>query len=130
MNFTPEQITKAKAAKSVEELLAIAKENGMELTEDEAAKYFAEWHKEGELADEELNNVSGGCGGGGGGKSTPAAPEPKPTEYYYAQSAGAETKCSWAPICPNDLGLLCCAHCKGYEYTAAGQFCNGHHAAT
>ena len=62
MNFTPEQITKAKAAKSVEELLAIAKENGMELTEEEAAKYFAEWHKEGELSDEELNNVSGGCG--------------------------------------------------------------------
>ena len=63
MEFTQEQITKAKAAKSVEELLAIAKENGMELTEEEAAKYFAEWHKEGELSDEELNNVSGGCGG-------------------------------------------------------------------
>ena len=29
MNFTPEQIAKAKAAKSVEELLALAKENGM-----------------------------------------------------------------------------------------------------
>ena len=35
MNFTPEQLTKAKAAKSVEELLALAKENGTELTEEE-----------------------------------------------------------------------------------------------
>ena len=62
MNLTSEQLTKAKAAKSVEELLALAKENGMELTEEEAAKHFAEWHKEGEIADEELDNVAGGCG--------------------------------------------------------------------
>ena len=60
MKFTKEQIEKAKAAKSVEELLALAKENGMELTEEEAAKYFTEWHKEGELSDEELDNVAGG----------------------------------------------------------------------
>ena len=130
MKLTHEQLTKAKQAKSADELLVLAKESGIELTEEEAAKCYAEWHKDGKLSDDELDNVSGGCGGGGGGKSTPAAPEPKPTEYYYAQSAGAETQGSWAPICPNDLGLLCCAHCKGYEYTAAGQFCNGHHAAT
>ena len=62
MKLTKEQLEKAKAAKSVEELLTLAKENGMELTEEEAAKHFAEWHKEGELADEELDNVSGaGC---------------------------------------------------------------------
>ena len=61
MNFTPEQITKAKAAKSVEELLALAKENGLELTEEEAKNCFEQWHKEGELADEELNNVAGGA---------------------------------------------------------------------
>ena len=62
MKLTQEQLAKAKAAKSVEELFALAKENGMGLTEEEAAKYFTEWHKEGELADEELDNVSGGCG--------------------------------------------------------------------
>lgn len=60
MNFTPEQITKAKAAKSVEKLLALAKENGMELTEEEAKNYFEQWHKEGELSEEELDNVAGG----------------------------------------------------------------------
>ena len=62
MKFTPEQLAKAKAANSAEELLALAKENGIEMTEDEANKYFADFHKEGELSDEELDNVSGGCG--------------------------------------------------------------------
>ena len=39
MNFTPEQLAKAKAVKSVEELLMLAKENGFELTAEEAARY-------------------------------------------------------------------------------------------
>ena len=63
MKFTPEHLAKAKAAKSAEELLALAKENDVELTENEAQKYFAELHKEGALADSELASVSGGCGG-------------------------------------------------------------------
>ena len=62
MKFTKEQIEKAKTAKSVEELIALAKENGIEMTEEEAEKYFADLHREGELADDELDNVSGGCG--------------------------------------------------------------------
>ena len=60
MKFTEEQIKKAKSAKSAEELLALAKENGIALTEEEAAKYFADLHREGELSDDELDNVSGG----------------------------------------------------------------------
>lgn len=33
------------------------------MTEEEAAKIYNEWNKEGELADDELDNISGGCGG-------------------------------------------------------------------
>ena len=55
-----ELLQKAKDAKSAEELLSFAKENGVELTEDEAAEYFAQMHKSGELSDEELDNVAGG----------------------------------------------------------------------
>ena len=40
MKLTQEQLAKAKAAKSVEELIALAKENGMELSEEEAKNYF------------------------------------------------------------------------------------------
>ena len=60
MKFTQEQLTKAKAAKSAEELFAYANEIGYKLTEEEAKNFFEQWHKEGELADEELDNVAGG----------------------------------------------------------------------
>jgi predicted ribosomally synthesized peptide with nif11-like leader len=58
-------LAKAKTADSAEELLSMAKEEGIELTEAEAKAYFEELNAaEGELADEELENVSGGrnCG--------------------------------------------------------------------
>lgn len=59
--FTPELIEKAKSAKSTEELIALAKENGIELTEETANTYFNQLNpKTGELADEELDNVAGG----------------------------------------------------------------------
>ena len=66
-NYTPEIIEKAKAAKSAEELLEIAKANGVEMTEDEAATYFAQLGpKSGELDDDELDAVAGGaCSNGG-----------------------------------------------------------------
>ena len=63
-NLTPEMIEKAKAAKSAEELLSIAKESGVEMTADEAATYFAQLNpKSGELNDDDLDSVAGGgCG--------------------------------------------------------------------
>ena len=60
--FTPELIEKAKSAKTPEELMALAKENGIEMTAEEAQKIFAQLHSQsGELADDELDNVSGGA---------------------------------------------------------------------
>ena len=64
MNISKELIEKAIQAKTAEELLAMAKAENIELTEEEAAKAFAELNKSGELSDEELDNVSGGCEGG------------------------------------------------------------------
>lgn len=55
-----ELILKAKEAKSVEELLVLAKENKMELTEESAKAYFEQMHKTGELEDDDLDNVAGG----------------------------------------------------------------------
>ena len=66
MNFTPEQLKKAKAAKTAEELIALAKAEGIEATEEQIRAQFNAMHKEGELADDELENVSGaGCDGDG-----------------------------------------------------------------
>ncbi len=67
--LTPELREKAKQAKTPEELAALAKENGIELTPEEANTYFAQLNpKTGELADDELEDVAGGgCGEPGTG---------------------------------------------------------------
>ncbi len=65
MELNDKLLEKAKEAKSAEELVAIAKENSIQLTDEEAKTYFAKLNaKEGELADDELDNVAGGrkCG--------------------------------------------------------------------
>lgn len=55
-----ELLFKAKTAKNAEELLALAKENGMEMTEESAQAYFEKLNKKGELSDDEIDNVAGG----------------------------------------------------------------------
>lgn len=59
-------VEKAKNCKSVEELIALAKDNGAELTSEQAATCFASLHPvEGELAEHELSDVvGGGCSTG------------------------------------------------------------------
>ena len=61
-NFTPEMIELAKSAKSAEDLLEMARKNGMDVTEEEAMTYFGQIHpKSGELDDDDLDNVAGGA---------------------------------------------------------------------
>ena len=61
MEMNNELIERAKKAKSSEELMALAKENGEELTEESAKEYFELLNpKTGELSDDELDNVAGG----------------------------------------------------------------------
>ena len=62
MKISKELLEKAKTAKTAEELLEMAKAENIEISAEEAAKAFAELNKTGELSDEELDNVSGGCG--------------------------------------------------------------------
>jgi predicted ribosomally synthesized peptide with nif11-like leader len=65
MNVTPELIEKAKAAKSAEELLELAKENGVVLSEKEAKTYYEQFNTTAPLSDDDLEAVSGGIGCGG-----------------------------------------------------------------
>ena len=60
-NLTPELIAKAKAAKSAEELFALAKDNNVELTEAEAKTHFEQLNANGTVSDDELELVAGGC---------------------------------------------------------------------
>lgn len=60
-SFSDDTLAKAKTAGNAEELLKLAKESGMELTPEQAQLYYAQMNpRSGELADEELDNVSGG----------------------------------------------------------------------
>ena len=60
-----ELLQKIQACKTPEELVALAKENNIALTAEQATAYFAELNDlEVELSDEQLNKVAGGrdCG--------------------------------------------------------------------
>ena len=57
--LTKEQIQKAMACESVEELIELAKSEGIELTKEEAEAYMAEL-ADVELDDKQLKNVAGG----------------------------------------------------------------------
>ena len=55
-----ELLEMAKRANSAEEFLALAKENDLEFTQDQAEVYFEQINNSGELSDDDLQNVSGG----------------------------------------------------------------------
>ena len=67
MELNKELLAKAKNAKTPEELIAHAKENGTEMTEESAEAYYNLLHPQnGEVSDDELDNVAGGgCHNGG-----------------------------------------------------------------
>jgi hypothetical protein len=56
-------IEKGKTAKSAKELKEMAHNQKIELSDEEADRYYSLLHPaEGELSKEELSNVAGGCG--------------------------------------------------------------------
>ena len=59
MKFTKEQIRKAMECRTADELLELAKSEGVELTREQAEEYIAIMGKR-ELTEEELQQVAGG----------------------------------------------------------------------
>ena len=90
-----EMINAIKEAKSVEELIAAAKESDIELTEEQAKEYFDRFHTSGELSDEELTSVAGGCRAYGHLTVTP---------YYICGNW------SKGDNCKNGKGCINCSH--------------------
>ena len=107
MELNTELIAKARTAKSPEELLALAKENGIELTEETAKIYFDQLHpKTGELDDDELDNVAGGgCYSQGGRLKTTSGYRCK--HFSQGQSSvglkGTCAQCSYWGVDPNRI---------------------------
>lgn len=69
MNLSKGLLEKAKTAKSAEELYEMAKAESVVITAEDAAKAYTLLNQTSELADDELDNVVGGCGGDGDGKT-------------------------------------------------------------
>ncbi len=61
--LTPDMLAKAKAAKSAEDLIALAKESGTALKDGQAQQAFERLSASGALADDELEAVAGGTSG-------------------------------------------------------------------
>ena len=55
-----ELLEKLQTAKSVEELVEMAKANGTEIAPDKAEELFAKLNAQGELSDEDLEKIAGG----------------------------------------------------------------------
>ena len=83
MEFTNEMIKKAQKAASAEELIQIAKADGVSLSAEDAERYFAFLHESKELSENELEAVSGGELDGKGGEKQKDPPAPK---YSKGQS--------------------------------------------
>lgn len=62
MNFTDEMIKQAMKAASAEELLEMAKAEGVGLTKTEAEQYYSFLQGRKKLSDEELSQIAGGKG--------------------------------------------------------------------
>ena len=104
-NFNAEMIEKAKAAKSTEELLELAKASNVEMTADEAATYFAQLNpKSGELDDDDLDAVAGG-GCGGSDNDNPAVGVGDTVQIT------SEAAC---PDCGGKIGTVSKKHSRGY----------------
>lgn len=133
-----ELLEKAKAAKSPEEIQVLAKENGMEdFSVDSAKAYYEQFHKEGELLDEELDNVAGGaCYIDDGRMVTTVFNDCK---YFACKHCGSTDRkipyghlsgCPFAKMSPlseqlqTDDELRGCSNCKYMSYEKGLWLCN------
>lgn len=108
-SFSDETIAKLKTVGNVEELLALAKESGIELTLEQAQVYFTKLNpRSGELADEELDNVSGGaCADGYSWGGRPFVQSDSCCEFY-------QSNCCSDPVGNNNSRGMCCS-CRYVE---------------
>lgn len=103
-NFNQELLQKARKANSSEELLDIGRENGVELTKEDAEVYFEELHQSRKLSDEELDNVAGGgCNNDSGYKKGQMCPKCHSTKITNASANSAY--CYHCTNCNSDFTL-------------------------
>ena len=100
MQMTEEQVRKAMECKTADELLALAKSWGVEMTREEAEEYISKM-KTAELTEEELKEVAGGFEG--------------PCMKWYCHLNCSDYLC-FTKFCPQvDDTCTYCGHCQNYR---------------
>ncbi len=118
-----ELILKAKQAKNPEELIALAKENGTELTEESAKAYFEQLHKTGELNDDELDNVAGGACYAKDGRMVISVLHD--CDFFICKRCGGKKNFGlYSNSCAGCGELLACKYCKYCSYEKGLWLCN------
>ena len=123
MELNNEILAKAKAAKTPEELIEIARENDVEMTEEGAKAYFDLLHpKTGEISDDELDNVAGGaCYRGDGRMVTTVA---NLCREWRCKKDGNRMESDHRPICCKCGKTAICNSCKFCTYEKGLWLCN------
>ena len=116
--FTAEQLAAAKAAKSPEELLAMAKDAGVEMTLEQAGSFLHP--SSGEISEEELANVAGGYCHDSQGREvvTLVTPCMHGRRMLNAVQEDTARLCRWPD---NEVGT---SQCRYLSYESAIWYCN------
>ena len=123
MELNNEILAKAKAAKTPEELIEIARENDVEMTEESAKAYVDLLHpKTGEMSDDELDEVAGGaCYRGDGRMVTTVA---NLCREWRCKKDGSRMESDHRPICCKCGKTAFCSNCKFCTYEKGLWLCN------
>ena len=123
MELNNEILAKAKAAKTPEELLAIAQENGVDMDAESAQAYFEQLHKPtGEISDDELDNVAGGaCYRGDGRMVTTVG---NSCRSWRCKQHNKKMDSDHRPVCIECGKMASCNSCKFCTYEKGLWLCN------
>jgi len=115
-----ELIYKAKKASSAEELIALAKEEGMTLSQEDAVALYERLHSSGAIKDDELDKVSGG--GCGGDSSSGGGSTKKEDDSGYSLDTGDEAYILWGEPCSCGSKYVEVLYCNGGYDTASKRY--------
>ena len=118
-----EMLAKARKAKTQEELLAIAQENGVEMDAESAQAYFEQLHQPtGEVSDDELDEVAGGaCYRGDGRMVTTVG---NSCRNWRCKQHNKKMDSDHRPVCIECGKMASCNSCKFCTYEKGLWLCN------
>ena len=118
-----EMLAKARKAKTQEELLAIAQENGVDMDAESAQAYFEQLHQPtGEMSDDELDDVAGGaCYQGDGRMVTTVG---NSCRSWRCKQHNKKMDSDHRPVCIECGKMASCNSCKFCTYEKGLWLCN------